>query len=144
MAAAEEVVGILVTLFVGGKQSLFALLAADGSINRMGNAFVDESDREMFIGRTDTRLFEQLRSKITPGVTHFLGQHLTAPNPVGKICELTVALKYESGREDASGWRYGSESQGPHPEIADFVRETLRITEPWFQKQKAMAAARPR
>jgi hypothetical protein len=140
MQAADEMVGIMVVLHVGGQQALFAVLGSDGSINRMGSGLVDASDRKMFIGKVSPELFQQLRSKITPGVIHFLGQHLAAPNPIGKPCELTVGIKYASGREAASAWRYGSESQGPHPEVVAFVKETLRITEPWFQQQKATVA----
>jgi hypothetical protein len=140
MLAIEEVVGIWVGLHVGGQQALFALVLSDGSVNRMGSGLVNASDREMFIGKASPELFQQLRSKITPGVIHFLGQRLAAPNPIGKHCELTVGLKYADGREAASAWRYGSESQGPHPEVVDFVKETLQITEPWFQRQTAMVA----
>jgi len=138
MRSAEEVVAIVVVLHIDGQQALFALLGADGSINRMGSGSSSPSDGEMFIGKAPPELFQLLRSKITPGVIHFLGQRLAAPNPRGKPCELTVCLKYATGREAASAWRYGSESQGPHPEVVDFVKETVRITEPWFQQQKAM------
>ena len=74
----------------------------------------------------------------------FLGRNLAAPSPIGKPCELTIGLKYANGREAASAWRYGSESQGPHPEVVEFVKEALRITEPWFQRQKAIADNWPR
>jgi hypothetical protein len=144
--ATDEVIGIMVVLVVGGQQALFALLGSDGSIHRMGSGLVDASDRDMFIGKAPPELFQELRSKITPGVIHFLGQRLAAPNPVGKPCELTVGIQYASGREAASAWQYGSESQGPHPEVVDFVKETLRITEPWFEQQKVMVKhqGRPR
>ena len=140
MQAAEEVVLIVVVLKVGGQHSLFVLLDSEGTANRMGSGLVDASDRQMFIGKADPELFQQLRSKITPGVIHFLGQSLAVPNPIGKPCELTIGLKYANRREAASAWRYGSESQGPHPEVVEFVKEALRITEPWFQRQKAIAA----
>lgn len=145
MRAEDEVVAIMVVLLVEDRQLLFALLGSDGSINRMGtgridSGLVDALDRDMFIGMVNDELFEQLRSRITAEMNDFLGQQLTAPNPVGKPCELTVGLKYTSGREAMSGWRYGSESRGPHPDVVAFVRETVRITEPWFQAQKAMVA----
>ena len=146
MQATEEVVLILVVLDVGGQQALFVLLDSEGTANRMGSGLVDASDRTMFIGKADSELFQQLRSKITPGMIPFLGRNLAAPSPIGKPCELTIGLKYANGREAASAWRYGSDSQGPHPEVVEFVKEALRITEPWFQRQKAIAAhlAQPR
>jgi len=137
---AKEVVTILIVLEVGGRQALFVLLSSDGCINRIGSGLVDASDRNMFIGQTGPELFYQLRSKLTPGVFHFLGQRLAAPNPVGERCELTVSLVYDDGSEAASAWRYGSESQGPHPEVVEFVKQAIRITEPWFQKQRSMVA----
>lgn len=142
MEATGEVIAIVVVLEVAGRQALLALLASDGTVNRMGSGRVDESDRDMFIGKTAPALFENLRSKITPGVIHFLGQRLAAPNPVGQPCELTVGLRYADGRDVASAWRYGSESHGPHPEIVEFVKQAVQITEPWFQKQKDMVARR--
>src|SRR5262249_33807988 len=55
--AADEFHGIMVTLKVGGEQSLFIMLGADGSINRVGTGAVDNAERDMFIGRTDPALF---------------------------------------------------------------------------------------
>ena len=49
-----------------GKQSLFIVLGADGSINRLGAGEVDNSDPVLCIGRTDSVLFRSVREKITP------------------------------------------------------------------------------
>jgi hypothetical protein len=38
----------------------------------------------------------------------------------------------------ASAWRYGSNSQGPHPEVRQFVVAMVQATEPWFQQQKKL------
>lgn len=138
MDSTDEIVGILVELRVDGIESLFVLLDSGGSINRMGNGTVDDIEREMFIGKVAPELFMQLRSQVTPGVVHFLGQRLAAPQPKGKLCELTVMLRYADGREATSAWRYGSESQGPHPEVRDFAIAALQVTESWFQQQKQM------
>jgi len=134
----SEIVGILVVLRVDGEPSLFVLLAEDGAINRMGNGSVDDIERKMFIGQVTPDLFMQLRSRVTPGVVHFLGQRLAASQPKGQLCELTVMFTYADGREATSAWRYGSESQGPHPEVRDFVTAAVEVTEPWFQQQKQL------
>jgi hypothetical protein len=136
MAEEEEIGLIFVSLEIGGDQSLFILLGTDGLINRKGNGSVDHIERAMFIGKVPPDLFLQLRSRITPGVIYFLGQRLAAPKPKGKLCELNVGFKYVDGREAVSGWRYGSESQGPHPEVCEFVRAAVEITEPWFQRER--------
>src|SRR6476659_4518139 len=143
MSDADEVVAIMIVLLVDGEQTRFALLTADGRINRMGSrggdAAPDTFDRDMFIGMADEDLFQQLRSRMTRGVNEFLGHHLTEANPVGKPCKLTVGVKYASGREAASIWSYGSESGAPNPEEVTFTMEAVRITDPWFQAQKAIA-----
>jgi hypothetical protein len=138
--SSSEIVGILVELRVDGVESLFLLLDNVGGINRMGNGSVDDVAHKMFSGRVAPELFMQLRSQITPGVVHFLGQRLQAPQPKGKLCELTVMLRYADGREATSAWRYGSESQGPHPEVRDFVVAAVQVTEPWFEQQQQMVA----
>jgi hypothetical protein len=136
MHSGDEIVGVLVVLLVGGERSLFVLLGKDGTINRMGSGSLDQIERQMFIGSAHPDLFTQLRSQVTPGVIHFLGQRLAAPQPKGKLCELTVMFKYADGHEAKSAWRYGSESQGPHPEVRAFVAAAVQATEPWFQRQK--------
>jgi hypothetical protein len=132
----HDIVAILVALHIGEQQSLFALLSADGCINRMGSGTVDEIDRDLYMGQVPPGLFEQLRAKVTPGVVHFLGRQLEAPDPRGKLCKLQVGFQYATGREDFSIWRYGSDSLGPHPEICAFVEAAVRLTEPWYQAQK--------
>lgn len=130
----DEIVVIVVVLVIGGEPSLFILVGADGLINRMGSGLVDNFDRQLFIDIGSPDLFVRLRSQITPGVTHWLGQALEAPHSKGKLCELVVRFGYADGRETATVWRYGSESAGPHQEVRDFVIATLEVTEPWFQQ----------
>jgi hypothetical protein len=130
--------GIMVMLKVSGEQSLFIMLAADGSINRVGTGAVDNTERDMFIGRTDPALFRGLGQQITPELLAWCGQSRADPSPKGKVCELTVGFKRGSGEELLTGWRYGSESMGPPPEVGQFVVAAVRATEPWFAQQQAM------
>jgi hypothetical protein len=132
----QEIATIAVALYVDGEQSLLILLSEDGLINRMGNVSIDQIERQLFIATIDPGLFKQLRSQVTAGVVHFLGQRLAAPEPKGRLCELRVIFKYSDGREAGQTWSYGSESQGPHPEVCAFVAAAARLTEPWFQQQK--------
>jgi hypothetical protein len=138
-SAADEFHGIMVTLLVGGEQSLFLMLGADGSINRVGTGAVDNADREMFIGRTDPALFRELRERITPELLAWCGRSLADPEPKGQVCELTVGFKRASGQELVTDWRYGSGSQGPPPEVGQFVVASVRATDPWFAQQQAMS-----
>jgi hypothetical protein len=136
--AADESHGIMVTLLVGGEQSLFIMLGDDGSINRFGTGAVDNTERDMFIGRTDPALFRALHKQITPELLAWCGQSRADPEPQGKVCELTVGFKRASGEELLTAWRYGSESMGPPPEVGQFVIAAVQATDPWFAQQKAM------
>jgi hypothetical protein len=139
MGEQKNIVGIMVTLLVGGEQSLFIMAACDGGINRVGTGSVNNSERDMFIGRTDTVLFKELRDRITPELLGFCGRHLADPNPQGKVCELTVGFQLEDGQELVTSWRYGSESTGPPREVGQFVIDAVQATDPWFTKQIALA-----
>ena len=140
MAEQHEIVGIMVALLVDGEQTLFLMLGADGSINRIGNGSVDHIERQMFIGMTDPGLFRELRSRVGPGVLHWVGQSMTAAHKEGTACELTVQFRWADGSEGASVWRYGSESRGPHPDVSELVTAAVEATDSWFEKQKAMVA----
>ena len=136
--AADEFHIIMITLMVGGEQSLFILLGADGSINRLGTGAVDNTERDMFIGITDPAVFRALGEHITPKLLAWCGQSRAAREPQGKVCELTVGFKRASGEEVRTAWRYGSESMGPPPEVSQFVVAAVKATDPWFAQQKAM------
>ena len=130
---------IMMTLLVDGEQSLFIMLGADGSINRVGTGAVDNDERDMFIGRTDPALFHGLCEQITPELLAWCGQSMAAPEPQGAICELTTVFNRANGEESVTEWRYGSESQGPPPEVGRFVVAAVQATDPWFAQQQAMA-----
>jgi hypothetical protein len=141
-ATADEFEGVMVTLHIDGEQALFLMLAADGSINRVGSGGLDEEDYDMFIGLTDPALFRAVCDEVTPELLAWAGQSRAHPQPLGRLCVLTVGLRRASGVEVMSRWQYGSESQGPPPEIARFVTAAVGATESWFAEQKAMVAGR--
>lgn len=139
-AAADEFHGIMVTLLVGGEQSLFVMLGADGSISRLGTGAVDNTDRHMYVGRTDPGLFRALREQITPELLAWCGQSRADPGARGAACELTVGFQRAGGEELLTGWRYGSESMGPPPEVGQFVVAAVGATDPWYAEQQARVA----
>jgi hypothetical protein len=139
MSEHGDIHGILVTVLIGGEQSLFIMLSSDGSINRMGTGAVDNAERDMFIGKIGPELFQHLRAKVTQELLGWCGQRLADPQPQGKICELTVGFQRADGEELMTKWQYGSESQGPPPEVCQFVVAVVEATAPWFEQQKAMS-----
>jgi len=141
MTNQDDIVAIMVRLLVAGEESLFITLGDDGSITRMGTGKVGNRDRELFVGRTGEAMFQRLRQQIGPELLSWLGQQLEDPQPRGQICELTVALKYADGRESATAWRYGTESQGPPPEVVQFVIESINTTNPWYEEFRSMKSS---
>src|SRR5258705_7694801 len=62
----ESIKAIFVELEIDGKQSLAVLLVDDGLVNRLGTGAVDNTERDLFIGRANESLFAQLRDKVQP------------------------------------------------------------------------------
>ncbi len=131
MADSNDIAGIVIRLLVEGEHALFIMLGADGCINRMGSGEVDNHEHDMFIGKTDPALFQGLRQQIGPKLFNWFGQQRADPHPRGKICELIVGLKHADGKESWTGWRYGSESLGPPPEVRQFVIAAISATDSW-------------
>ena len=132
----------LVTLKINGDTALFILLAEDGTVNRMGNGSLTNSDHEMYIGRQPEPLFARFIDRITPQMLEHQGAY-ELPNRVGANCELTLLLGYRDSKRSA-GFKfiYGSESQGPPPEIVELVRYAAEVTTPWHEQQKRIAKAK--
>jgi len=49
----ESIKVIFVELEIDGKPSLAVLLADDGLVNRLGTGAVDNTERDLFVGRAD-------------------------------------------------------------------------------------------
>jgi hypothetical protein len=137
--AAAEIQGIFISLTVGFRPSLFVLLAADGTVNRMGSGGLNNTDLEMYIGRTPDPLFATLRKWIKPEWFEYPGEY-KIPDGKGLPCELQVHLKLLDGRQTGLVFHYGSQSKGPPAYLCEFVERAAAITAPWHQSQKALAA----
>ena len=136
MVKQEEVTGLAITLKVEEDLSLLVLLAADGSINRLGTGTVNNTEKEMFIGVTDPKLFETIRPHINSDVIRWIGG-CADQAPKGKICELTIWLFLPNKEERTIYFKYGSESIGPPPEVSRLVSAAIEITNPWYDQFKA-------
>lgn len=137
MVKPEDVTGVAMSLKVDEELSLFALLAADGSINRLGTGTVDNTEKEMCIGViSDPKLFEKLRGQISPDLFKWIGGRADQ-SPSGKICELTIWLFLPNKEERTFYFKYGSESIGPPPEVCRLVLAAIEVTNPWYEQFKA-------
>lgn len=139
MPKVSDINSVHVTLEKGGKQALFILLAADGSINRRGTGSVNNTDNDLFIGVTQEPLFKQLLTHLDDAMLDHMGGY-DVPERRGVPCKLSSGLAFSNGGENGFGFRYGSESEGPPHEIIEFVTAAVQLTDPWFQQQKQMVA----
>ena len=137
---AADIRAIAITLRVREKNALFILLAADGAINRLGTGSVRNTENDMFIGQTTEPLFEQVRATFHDEMLGMTGGY-DVPNQKGKPCVLDILLRFADGTEDGFRFSYGSKSQGPPGEIVNVVMRAVEVTEPWFERQKAMVRA---
>ena len=131
----ENIAAIMVSLTIDGKNSLWVLLAKDGSINRLGTGAEDNTENDMFIGVTSPEAFEKLRKQVEPDIFKYEGEY-SGNNIVGKSCELQVAFKFTDNKEIGSTWRYGTKSSGPPQEIKRFVLASIEATESWLEEQR--------
>jgi hypothetical protein len=141
MAKQNNLVGILVTFFIEEEQFLFIMLSDDGGINRMGTGLPAVLENDLFIGKTSLSAFESLRKQVNPKLLKWFNVHYADPALKGKRCKLTLGLKQKDGTELMSVWEYGSESQGPPSEIANFAVKVIEITNPWYEEQKKIVKA---
>jgi len=131
----DSVKGIMVTLDVDDRRVLFIVLTDDGLVNRQGTGTLGNLDNDLFIGLSDEPIFEQLRAQIQPEWMQRLGAYGTR-SKAGSTCTLSILFKAEEGREGGIRFVYGSESEGPPGDIAQFVTEAVRLTDPWHEKQR--------
>ena len=138
MATVADIKAVYISLEIVGESALFILLAADGSINRMGTGAHGNTEKDLFIGMTEDPLFDQLMEKLSDEMLGHMGGY-DVPEKDGSLCELKIGLSFASEEEDGFAFRYGSESQGPPHEIVELVLAAIELTEPWFEEQKQMA-----
>jgi hypothetical protein len=135
----ESINAIMVKLDIADRQALFIVLADDGLVNRLGTGAVNNTENDLFIGRTSEPLFAQLRAKVRPEWMDRFGSYDVA-SKTGSTCKLSVLFEAAEGEGGGVSFVYGSESQGPPGDICQFVTEAVRLTDPWYEKQKQTAA----
>lgn len=133
----DDLKGILISSQVNEKQDLFILLAADGSINRIGTGEPLSSNGDMFIGVTSDKAFRALASKVDLEWFNHAGQRFELPDPRGAPGVLRLIFKTDV-KEYPFEFLYGLESGGVPSDIGSFVNAAIEVTEPWYQAQKRM------
>jgi hypothetical protein len=93
----------------------------------------------MYIGKSDGLAYAKAASLSEEVINQWLGSY-AAPNQSGSPCRLVVGFKARGGEELISDWEYGTESQGPPPDISRLVVAIVMATDNWHQAQIAMSA----
>jgi hypothetical protein len=105
-------------------------IGAEGLFNRMGTGTLQLVEApELCCGTVTPELFHRVASGITTDILRWKGSH-TLPVQKGRRCELFLAILFKGGQEWTTRWQYGSESDGPPPEISLFMRRAVELTDP--------------
>lgn len=127
---------MLVGLTIDGAQVLFVMLAADGTVNRLGDGSIGCTDRDMFIGRTQDPLFAEFMASVDTAIFAHQGSY-DVPEKTGKLCQLRVLFGLKDSEAcEGFEFRYGSDSQGAPREIANLVIKAVQMTNAWHAAQK--------
>jgi len=129
----KELSDVFLTLHESGLQRLFLMLSSDGTIRRSGNGSAGCLDTSMHIGKDDGTAFAMAKSLATD-IQQWIGSYV-APEQCGDLCHLVIGLKASDGSEEISEWEYGSQSEGPPPEIIRFVQVLVATTDRWHESQ---------
>lgn len=132
----DDVTAVMVNLKEGDDLLLFILLAADGTLNRMGNGADTSSHREMTIRRMQEPVFARIKPYITDEMLEHAGRQYQAPDMQGSVCSLKVGFRLPSG-DTAIEFIYGSGSMGPPDDLKRLVLVAIDVTNPWYISSSA-------
>jgi hypothetical protein len=133
-----DIVSVSIELRVKGEMVLFVLLAAEGTVNRMGTGSILDEEKRLSTSGNGKALFEKLRSEITDELLENTGGY-DLPDQRGQPCALGITLRFANGCVDGFGFSYGSKSRGPPAEIRWIVQRALELTDPLYQQNTTRA-----
>ncbi|WP_372369224.1 hypothetical protein [Candidatus Uabimicrobium sp. HlEnr_7] len=125
---------IIIALAVDDNQSLFILLSKNGAIQCMGDGSVNNQDKTIYIGTGSTEFFQKLKEHINPLWLKRCGRY-SVPQQRGNKCELSIVFRAQK-QEKGIQFIYGANSQGPPPDITNFIHIAVNLITPWHQKQQ--------
>jgi len=138
MGIKEQVDAVVVSMEVAERPCLFVLLANDGTVNRMGTGTADNVEKALFVGPAPGALFKRFMSGVDEAIFENAGVY-KLPEPEGKLCKLELAFRRPGGPVGFE-FHFGTEGQGPPPEISELVKLAIELTEPWYEAEKQKAA----
>ncbi len=135
----EEFDAVIISLEVETLPCLFLLLSQDGTVNRLGTGAIDNAEKALFVGESLEPFFKQFMARVSDELLQNAGAY-RHPDPKGRACKLVLAFRRP---KDPLGFEFhfGTESEGPPPEVASLVSFATEMTEEWYNLQKEEAAA---
>ncbi len=136
----SEIDALSITLEIDKKTALYLMLAADGTINRMGSGTREDRGGHLLIGKIESEIFKEVRAQVNDAMLASLGQGFGHQNPRGALCRLSLTFQFKDGISNGLGFEYGSESGGAPTDIAEYVTTAVRRTDAWYENFKRNAA----
>jgi hypothetical protein len=136
----SQIVALAIDWHVGSDNVLTILVAADGTINRMGDGRPTWHDRSLYVGRTPDSLLPHLTRLLNDKMLMHTGRYELAPI-VGIPCSLVIHV-WSPDRQDTFEFHYGSESGGLPVEIPAFVTNAIQTTQGWYEGRRQQVKKR--
>jgi hypothetical protein len=137
----ENLESIQISLDANKRTYVYIRLSEDGTINRMGNGSVHETQPVMIAGRVSTPVFRSFMDQLSDHVFDRFGD-LMAPGPwKGDPGKLTFVFRVKTGEVFSVSFSYGLESVGPPQVYRDAIVTALKLTEDWYQREKSKPAS---
>lgn len=134
----DETTGILIIQEVGGSIVLHIMLAADGTIHRMGQNKAEHHANGTFIGRTDPRLFNELKSSLHPDMLSVFQHQIENWDIEGQPFNTKVICKTKDRKTGVES-TYGGQYTWPSDVVTAFVTKAVQLTDPWYAEQHQVA-----
>lgn len=141
MSYKDKLDNCLLSLDVGEKNTLFIVLAKDGTICRRGNGNPD-ADLPLLKGHSDLQHYQAFMMTVQEEHFQFSGVFEQAPF-VGRPCKLMVVFSGPDGEEAGFKVNYGEDSLGPPREIVEMLINAVKITDPWYEQERTKLSAPP-
>jgi hypothetical protein len=135
----QDIQAVAIKLEAASERVLFILLAHDGTVNRMGSGSLPVTDGDLYIGLAQPPLLDSALEALSDEMLRYTGSYDISEKS-GDPCRLEILLWFADESHDGFEFFYGSESEGPPPDIAGFVRNAAMVTQEWYEGQQRMVA----
>jgi len=131
----SQFLALTIDVEVSNKNSLLILLAKDGTINRARSGIVDTTDKNFFMGVTTEKLFDSVMATVPDDLFSYCNQPSTACDTTKQTCVVKYSFSGETSGMECGYCVNGSLENLPKP-ILEYIKNAIRITDPWYQSQK--------